>query len=188
MAKILIDVGHGKTPKGFDPGAVHTPSGTTEYSLNLIGATAMAAELVRLGHKAIVETSQRSLYERGQRAKGYDVFISFHHNAVDAGKKAQYTTARFHDKKGSNADKRAAMAVNTAMAKELGLPDKGALAMGLGVLSGAKDARVPFAFLVEPYFIHAQTPHNPHPEEFAGWTTRAAIAGARALDAFLEAQ
>lgn len=188
MAKIMIDVGHGKTPKGFDPGAVHGPSGTTEYSLNLIGATAMAEELVRLGHSAIVDTARRGLKERGLRAKGYDVLISFHHNAVKEGTKAQYTTARFHATKGTNADKRAAMAVNTAMAKELGLPDKGALPMALGVLSGAKDARVPYAFLVEPYFVHPQTPNNPHPEEMKGWTTRAAIAGARGLHEFLKAQ
>lgn len=186
--RVYIDIGHGAVPGGFDPGAVHGPSSTSEHSLNVLCAGAMRDALLKRGLDVVVADQSDSLYSLGRAARGFDVFVSVHHNAVAVGTKAQYATARFHSKKGSNADKVAGMAVTTAIAKALGIPDKGALPMALGVLSGAKDAGVPVAFLIEPYFIHHQTPDNPPAGAMRDWSVRAGTAAGEALADWMAAQ
>lgn len=176
---VFIDVGHGKRPEGFDPGAVHASSKTTEHSLNGICANAMAEALRGFGIEAKVDDAGRGLYADGAAARGYDMLVSVHHNA--AGARAQYATTRFHSKKAGSGDKKAATMIATAMAKALGIPDKGALPMALGVLSGAKDAGVKTAFLIEPYFMHQQSPDNPPAKAMPDWSKRAGVAVAGAI-------
>lgn len=177
--RVLIDIGHGPRPEGFDSGAVHGPSGTTEHSLNTLGAQALA-DTLRMHHFfVVIDDASKSLYNLGLQGKGYDVFISFHHNATNPGTKAQYALALYHNAKGSMADKAVAQVIASRMADALGIPDKGARGMALGVLSGAKDAGTPVAVLLEPYFIHDQP--GADPSMFREWTSRAAQAAGEAL-------
>ena len=56
MASIFVSVGHGVRPNGtFDPGAVHTTTGATEYDGNRDLATAVTAQLRALGHAVVSE-------------------------------------------------------------------------------------------------------------------------------------
>lgn len=176
--RVYIDVGHGQKPGGFDPGAVHAPSNTTEHSLNLIGANALAAQLRLRGINAKVADDKLENYQAGTAAKGFDVLISFHHNA--AAGPAQYSLA-LYGSKSSPTDKALAALVSARVAAALDIPDKGAREMGLAVLSGARAAGVPTAILVEPYFIHAQTPDRPPASQMADWSRKAGAAIADAV-------
>lgn len=176
--RVYIDVGHGQKPGGYDPGAVHAPSKTTEHSLNLIGANALAARLRERGVEAIVADGSLENYNAGTAGKGSDVFISFHHNA--AANPAQYSLA-LYGARSTATDKALATLVSARVAAELGIPDKGAREMSLAVLSGARAVGVPTAILVEPYFIHAQTPDRPPVAQMRDWSARAGTAIANAV-------
>lgn len=177
--RVFIDVGHGPKPSRFDPGAVHAPSGPTEHQLNTIGANALAARLRERGVEAVVGDASLENYQAGQAGKGFDVFVSYHHNA--AAGPAQYSLVLYGSKGTTSADKALASLVSGRIAKELGIPDKGARAMSLSVLSGARSVGVPVAILVEPYFIHAQSPANPPAADMDDWSRRAGAAIADAV-------
>lgn len=169
--RILIDIGHGQKPDRFDPGAVHAPKGPTEHALNKIGAEALAARLRERGLQPTVSDANLHNFPAGAAAKGYDMLVSFHHNAATG--PAQYSLA-IHDIKAPSKEVVAlATLVSARVAKALGIPDKGPRGMALSVLQGAKSVGVPLAILVEPYFIHAQTPDNPAPAAMSEWSTRA---------------
>jgi N-acetylmuramoyl-L-alanine amidase len=168
--RVFIDVGHGMKPGGFDPGAVHAPSKTTEHSLNLIAAGAMSDRLRVRGLEVRVADERLENYNAGTAAKGFDVFVSFHHNA--AAGPVQYALT-LYGSKATQMDKTLAALVSARVAAELGIPDKGAREMSLAVLSGARAAGVPAAILVEPYFIHAQTPERPSASLMPEWSRRA---------------
>lgn len=185
--RVFIDVGHGQRPTGFDPGAVHGPSKTTEHSLNQIAAFAMANELESLGIITVVDDKNRTLTASGAAAAGYDAMISVHHNATAPGTKAQYSVALVHELKGTQKDKAAAAAISAAVAAELGIRDVGVKSMALGVLSGAKTVKVPVAVLIEPYFIHEQPTDNPPAADMPDWSRRAGKAAGRALAELLKA-
>lgn len=169
--RVFIDVGHGMKPGGFDPGAVHAPSKTTEHSLNLMAAGAMSDRLRARGIEVRVADERLENYNAGTAAKGFDVFVSFHHNA--AAGPAQYSLALYGTKGTTQTDKALAALVSARVAAELGIPDKGARAMSLAVLSGARAVGVPTAILVEPYFIHSQTPPKPPANLMPEWSQRA---------------
>lgn len=169
--KILIDIGHGMKPTGFDPGAVHAPKGPTEHALNKIGAEALAARLRERGLQPTISDANLHNFPAGVAAKGYDLLVSFHHNAASG--PAQYSLC-VHDNKAPSKEVQALAAlVSARVAKELKISDKGAHAMALSILQGARSVGVPLAILVEPYFIHAQTPDNPAPAAMSEWSTRA---------------
>lgn len=177
--RVFIDVGHGMKPGGFDPGAVHAPSKITEHSLNLILAGAMSDQLRARGLEVRVADERLENYQAGTAAKGFDVLVSVHHNA--AAGPAQYSLALYGSKKTSSADKALATLVSARVAAELGVPDKGAREMSLAVLSGARAVGVPTAILVEPYFIHAQSPDRPPATDMQDWSRRAGVAIANAV-------
>lgn len=177
--RVFIDVGHGLKPGGFDPGAVHAPSKTTEHSLNLMAAGAMSDRLRSRGLEVRVADEKLENYNAGTAAKGFDVFVSFHHNA--AAGPAQYSLALYGSKGTTSTDKALAALVSARVAAELGILDKGAREMSLAVLSGARAVGVPTAILVEPYFIHAQTPSKPPASEMPEWSQRAGEAIADAI-------
>lgn len=177
--RVFIDVGHGNKPGGFDPGAVHAPSKTTEHSLNLVAAGALSDRLRQRGVEVRVADESLENYQAGTAAKGFDVFISFHHNA--AAGPAQYSLALYSAKRPTGADKALAALISARVAAELDIPDKGARAMSLSVLSGARAVGVPTAVLVEPYFIHSQTPPRPPAGDMIDWSQRAGEAIANAI-------
>lgn len=180
---IFIDIGHGPKPDRFDPGAVHAPKGPTEHALNKIGAEALAARLRERGLEVEISDANLHNYPAGQAAKGHDVLVSFHHNATL--NPAQYSLA-IHDIKAPSKEVVAlAEKVSAAVAAELRIPDKGARGMSLSVLSGARSVGVPLAILVEPYFIHAQSPANPLPAAMPDWSTRAGQAIGDAIADYL---
>lgn len=177
--RVFIDVGHGTKPGGFDPGAVHAPSRTTEHSLNLIGANALAARLRERGVDARVADASLENYNAETAARGFDVFISFHHNA--AASPAQYSLVVHDPRSDVAADRALARLVSARLAQELGIPDRGAKEMRLAVLSGARAVGVPVSILVEPYFIHAQSPDRPPAADMPDWSRRAGVAIANAV-------
>lgn len=177
--RVYLDVGHGQKPGGFDPGAVHSPSRTTEHSLNLIMGNAIIERLRERGVEGRMGDASLENYNAGLAGRGNDVFVSLHHNA--AASPAQGSLV-LHDPRNTPArDRPLAQLVSARVAKELGIPDRGAREMRLAVLSGARAAGVPTSILVEPYFIHAQTPDNPPAANMPDWSRRAGYAIAEAI-------
>jgi N-acetylmuramoyl-L-alanine amidase len=177
--RVFIDVGHGQKPNGYDPGAYHAPSGPSEHELNKIGAETLATNLRSMGIEALVSDSSLDNFDAGKAAKGYDVFVSFHHNA--AANPAQYCMVAYDARYTAASSRALATLVSARVAKALGIPDKGARDMALAVLSGARSAGVPTCILVEPYFIHAQTPANPPATDMVSWSQRSGRAIADAI-------
>lgn len=82
MAKIMLDAGHyGK----YNPGAV---SGYYESEMTWKLQTYLKAELESYGFEVGVTRTNKDkdlpVYDRGQKAKGYDLFISLHSNAINS--------------------------------------------------------------------------------------------------------
>ncbi len=176
---VFLDVGHGQKPNGYDPGAVNSDSNTTEHYLNQITAAACAAVLSGEGVPVLVDDGKKSNYDAGKAAVGYDVFVSVHHNSVNGN--AQGTEAFSHSSKGTSSDRALAAAAAKEMAHELGIRDRGRKTAAFSVLSGARDANVRVAVLVEIYFMQAQEPPNPPPSSFEDWSKRGGEALARAI-------
>ncbi|MCU0526799.1 MAG: N-acetylmuramoyl-L-alanine amidase [Elainella sp. Prado103] len=161
MAKgVLLEVGHGSNPDGFEPGAV--VEGEREYDLNKVAAQEAQKVILAAGVPCTVTdfggvTSGSDLYEIGQTAAGYDVFCSIHHNAANAS--AQGTEVLVHNRKGDADDIALAKLMSDQIASTLGIRDR--LARGrdpraaLGVLSGAEDTDVRVSVLAELYFMDA---------------------------------
>lgn len=177
--RVYIDVGHGRKPGGFDPGAVHASSGLTEHVLNTTGATALAARLRELGIQAVVGDEALENYNAGTAARGFDVLVSFHHNAAAGPTQGSLVV---YDPRGNvSRDKALAQLISARVAQELGIRDRGAKEMRLAVLSGARAVGVPTSVLVEPFFIHDQTPANPPSTVMRDWSRRAGEAIAAAI-------
>lgn len=177
--RVFIDVGHGRKPGGFDPGAVHASSRTTEHSLNLTMAAALSDRLRQRGVEVRVADEALENYNAGTAARGFDVFVSLHHNAAVS--PAQGSLVLYDPRNNIARDRPLAELVSARIAQELGIRDRGAKEMRLAVLSGARAAGVPVSVLVEPYFIHEQTPANPPAADMPDWSSRAGRAIADAL-------
>lgn len=174
---VLLEVGHGTTPSGvFDPGAVGV-NAKNEYELNLIAAKAAQTIIRRAGVPCDVTDVVAGLYNIGQRANGYDVFCSIHHNSASVA--AQGTEVLVHDRKADPEDLMLSKIMSAEIAAELGIRDR--IAGGrnprqrLGVLSGAEDTDVRASVLAEIYFIHVPIPN------IIDWSTRGGQAVGRAI-------
>lgn len=82
MTKIMLDAGHyGK----YNPGSV---SGYYESEMTWKLQTYLKAELESYGFEVGVTRTNKdkdlAVYDRGQKAKGYDLFISLHSNAINS--------------------------------------------------------------------------------------------------------
>lgn len=174
---VLLEIGHGTHPSGgFDPGAVGVNS-KNEYELNKIAATAAQRVIRRAGVPCDVTDVVASLYRIGQRANGYDVFCSIHHNS--AARSAQGAEVLVHDRKADPEDLALSKTMSAEIAAELGIRDR--IAGGrnprqrLGVLSGAEDTNVRAAVLAEIYFIHVPV------TDVNDWSIRGGQAVGRAI-------
>lgn len=182
--RVFIEVGHGPKPDGFDPGAVNSKTSLMEHTLNQVMASAISSRLSSTyGIASTIGDAKLSNYDSGRAAKGHDIMVSCHHNAASG--PAQYALALYDDRRPTGTDKALAELVAKTIARELSIPSKGARGMSLSVLSGARSVGVPTAILVEPYFIHAQTPDNPAPAQMSEWSQRAGAAIADAIAAHL---
>lgn len=183
---VYLDVGHGNKPTGYDPGAIHDASRTTEHSLNLIAARSCGEVLMASGIPFRIDDSNVANYEAGSAAANYDVMVSIHHNATDNGKRVQASEAYYHAARGTDSDRALSALIAEAMAQELGIENRGAKANALAVLSGARDVGVRAASLAELYFIHVQEPANPPAAQFADWSRRGGAALGRAITIWLK--
>lgn len=82
MTKIMLDAGHyGK----YNPGSV---SGYYESEMTWKLQTYLKTELEAYGFEVGVTRTNKdkdlAVYDRGQKAKGYDLFISLHSNAINS--------------------------------------------------------------------------------------------------------
>jgi N-acetylmuramoyl-L-alanine amidase len=172
---VLLEVGHGSNPGGFEPGAVR--GSVREYDLNWIAARAAKAVIDAAGVPCAITDSGASLYNIGKLAADHDVFCSIHHNS--AGNPAQGTEVLVHINKADAADLRLSSLMSAEIARELGIRDR--IANGrnprqaLAVLSGAEDTNVRTCVLAELYFMHVPVPDS------TDWSTRGGEAIGRAI-------
>lgn len=176
---VLLEVGHGPTPDGFDSGAIGV-GGVREYDLNWIAAKAAQEFLIASGVPCTVtdfggSSSSGDLYQIGQMAAGYDVFCSFHHNSAESTHVKQRAEVLIHNRKGTDEDMALAELMSAEIAQELGIRDGGGKPQALGVLSGAEDTNVRVSVLAELYFIHVPVP-DPN-----DWSKRGGQAVGRAI-------
>ncbi|MGD2180498.1 S8 family serine peptidase [Lusitaniella coriacea] len=175
--KIILDPGHGKTDRGFDPGAV--ANGTNEAIENLHQAKIVAEHLRQLGAEVKVLDESLSLAQIGQRAAGHDLFVSLHQNAFNSN--AQGHEVYSHPNAPAK-DAELAQAINSeldAIFPDSVIPNRGVKTANFSVLSNAP-ASVP-AVLVESLFIDAPGMSRTNVE-------KASTAVARGIEKFLTGQ
>lgn len=177
---VLLEVGHGPNPDGFEPGAV--VGREREYDLNWVAAKEAQEVILAAGVPCTITdfggvNSGTDLYEIGKTAAGYDVFCSIHHNAANGS--AQGAEVLVHNRKGDTDDIALAKLMSTEIASELGIADRIARGrdprMALGVLSGAEDTNVRVSVLAELYFMDAPV------SDRKGWSKRGGRAVGRAI-------
>ena len=174
---VLLEVGHGVTPSGaMDPGAIGI-NPRNEYELNSIAAKAAQRVIRQAGVPCDVTDAVASLRSLGERAAGYDVFCSIHHNSASA--PAQGAEVLVSRNQSDRDDLQLATLMSAEIAAELGIRDR--IAGGrdprlhLGILSGAESTDVRVSVLAELYFIHVHVP------DVVDWSTRGGEAVARAI-------
>lgn len=180
---VLLEIGHGVTPSGgMDPGAVGI-NPKNEYELNKIAAIAAQRLIRQAGVPCDLTDAVASLRSLGERAAGYDVFCSIHHNSASA--PAQGAEVLVCKGKSDPDDLQLSAMMSAEIAAELGIRDR--IAGGrdprlhLGILKGAESTDVRVAVLAELYFIHVPIP------DVVDWSTRGGEAVARAILKWLEA-
>jgi N-acetylmuramoyl-L-alanine amidase len=181
---VYLDVGHGRKPEGYDPGAVNGI--ITEHAQNLVAAAACAQLLKDEGVPVVVNDALATNLNAGRSAAGFDVMISIHHNASNGGP-AQGSEAFSHATRGTVADRDLSSRIAEAMAAELGINNRGGKQANFDVLAGARAVGVRAASLAELYFLHFQSPANPPTSQFNDWSRRGGQAIARAVLAWLRA-
>lgn len=181
---VLLEIGHGVLPNGsFDPGA-RGVSGKDEHELNVIAAKAAQTVIRQAGVPCDVTDIAASLDNIGQRASGYDVFCSIHHNSA-SGQTQGGAEVLVHNQKADPEDLVLSKLMSAEIAKELGIPDR--IKNGrdprqaLGVLKGAEATDVRVSVLAELYFIHVHVP------DAVDWSTRGGQAVGRAILDWLKA-
>ena len=154
---IVLEIGHGPHPEGFEPGAVCPRTGAKEWYLNRI--LAEEAEFLlknKFGYKNVIVTDQNDyLYQIGLKHHKCDVFISVHHNAF-SDPRAQGAECLIHPKMYSDADEKLAKYLAHDMSSWLDITNRGVKKMSLSILSGAIYERHQDSqgvVLIEPYFI-----------------------------------
>lgn len=158
QAKIILEVGHGPHPDGFEPGAVDERTGVREWDMNKICARACRKTLTELGYKDVEVTDiDDYLGSIGALYADAEVFVSVHHNAF-SDPKAQGAEVLVHQDYGDKQDERLAQIMSEKLATDLDIPNRGVKRAKLGVLRGAiqgSDKPGRAVVLAEPYFITA---------------------------------
>ena len=183
MASIVLEVGHGAHPDGFEPGAVDDRTGTREWDMNKVCAQACESKLKSMGYHNVLVTDQNDyLFQIGKKHHDSKVFVSVHHNAF-SNPEAQGSETLVHKTKADASDRKLATILSDKMSKALGIHNRGVKTMSLSVLSGAihdHHADSQGVVLVEPYFITGDdvTDHS-------AWSTKAGVAIAEGIHEYL---
>lgn len=185
--KVFIEIGHGQLPRGYDPGAVRAPGGPNEHYLNKITAQAMHVRLGELGVQSFVSDPKVTNYASGQKAAGYDVAISVHHNSHTDGSSAQGAEALSDPRtRNPKSDARLCSILSARMAKANGIKDRGAKQARLSVLSGFRSVGVPYSALIEAFFVQRRPDDNPATCDMEVWSRKAGIEAAEGVFEFLQ--
>jgi len=160
----------------MDPGAIGI-NPKNEYGLNSIAAKAAQRVIRQAGVPCDVTDAVTSLRSLGERAAGYDLFCSIHHNSASA--PAQGAGVLVSRNQSDRDDLQLATLMNTEIAAELGIRDRVAGGryprLHLEILSGAESTDVRVSVLAELYCIHVHVP------DVVDWSTRGGEAAARAI-------
>jgi len=187
--RIALDVGHGHTHRSaFDPGAVNSTTGLTEFEVNYQVGQALAQHLRSMSANVSLfayprGSSQRlTLFRKGARAAGHHIFISLHHNA--ANRSAQGSLTLVHTSRTNSGSRALANAIQSAMVRDIwgGASNRnlGVRGQRLGVLSGAH-SQISTAVLVEGFFVD---PPSVTRAVASGWAVREARAIASGVAAY----
>ena len=179
---IVLEVGHGDHPDGFEPGAVDPRTKTREWDMNKICAESCKKFLEFLGYKKVrVTDSGTWLSHIGKENKDADVFVSIHHNAF-SNPEAQGAEALMHKDFWHKNDEKLAELCAKYMSEELHIKNRGIKTMNLSVLKGAMNSEKPAqaVVLVEPYFITGKDV-----DDHKKWSKSAGIGVANAIHAYL---
>jgi N-acetylmuramoyl-L-alanine amidase len=150
--RILINPGHSGTKgaSGKNPKIQETLENETQ-------AYWLRKSLTEMGFTAdIVRQTQFNgdLLATGKAAKGYDMFLALHQNAFDG---AEHGAEVMVGAKPTEASLRAAKLIGTAMAKALGIKDRGPSDRSVSVITGAQSVGCPVVLLTESQFIDDET-------------------------------
>lgn len=156
--RILLDPGHSRSK----PGAIGPlPDKVREEILNEIQATVIKEILDQKGFVVnIYNPDPDNLRDVGKHAKGYDMFLSLHHNSYN-GTGDPYTCAMIDNNQAKSSSKKLAALVAKKIAVAIGnkLFDgnngtPGVYQAGLAVLDAAEQVCTGPCILVESYFLN----------------------------------
>lgn len=154
-AAIVLEVGHGPHPDGFEPGAIDKRTGTQEWRVNKIAANSCYDRLKDLGYKNVLITDENDyLFSIGAKHSKADIFVSIHHNAF-SDPRAQGCETLIHPDAGKQ-DRKLAEVINQQISEALQINNRGVKTMSLGVLTRStynRHEQNTGAVLIEPYFI-----------------------------------
>ena len=177
-ASIVLEVGHGPHPDGFEPGAVDSISGTREWDMNKIVANVASENLKSKGYKDVVVTDENDyLFSIGSKYASAQIFVSCHHNAFSS-PKAQGCETLVHPDAGKQ-DRMLAEVINQQISETLQIHNRGIKTMNLGVLTRStydRHEKNTGAVLIEPYFITGEDVGN-----HESWSKKAGKALAEAI-------
>lgn len=158
LKRILLDPGHSRSK----PGARGASSNVKEEILNEIQATVIQERLEQKGFTVdIYNPDPDNLTGVGNKAKGYDMFLSLHHNSY-GGTGDPYTCAMIDNDKAKASSKKLAALIAKRVAKAIGNPlfggthgTPGVYQAGLSVLDAAEQVCEGPCTLVESYFLNS---------------------------------
>lgn len=173
--KILLNPGHSGTR-----GASGKNADIKEHVENEAQAIHLYRLLTGMGFTVdIVRQTQFNgdLLATGKAAKGYDMFLALHQNAFDS---FEHGAEVMVGTKPTEASLKAARMIGTAMAKALGIKDRGPSDYSVSVITGANSVGCPVVLLSESQFIDDET----DPAEVRRETLLSAEAIAKAIGEF----
>ena len=184
-AEIVLEIGHGPHPDGFEPGAVCPRTGKREWDLNKILAESCQKDLLSMGYTNIsVEDENDYLFSIGRKHASADIFVSVHHNAF-SDSSAQGTETLIHPNAMGSSHQFLAQKINKEISGELdNIPNRGVKTRSLGVLTASTMKRHENdqgVVLIEPYFLTGEDV-----DDHEDWSARAGSALARAIHAHLD--
>ena len=180
---IVLEVGHGPHPDGFEPGAVDPATGAKEWDLNRVVADTAASQLRKLGYANTSVTDENDyLFGLAQKNAHADIFVSCHHNAFD-NPEAQGCEVLVHPEARGKGHEELANLICQETSKALDIHNRGVKDMSLGILSESTYLRAKSnkaMVLIEPYFITGSdvTDHEK-------WSGIAGVALAQAIHQYL---
>lgn len=151
---ILLDPGH----HAKKAGSRSRNGRVREEYLNLAQAIHVQKRLKEVGIQGdVYDPPEDNLGEIGRRARGYKMFVSFHHNSADGITYDVGAEVLYDNDKSEAASRAFAADLAKRISLALGIQNRGAKAQGLGVLDAAEQVFNGPAVLVESYFVTTHT-------------------------------